>query len=144
VPAETGLEAEVGEDNLDNVGTEPETEAITEPAQGPVVFEVTMQPSDCRETEGGWASFEVKALGKGLSYRWEFSMGVEEGWGALPLPDDVEARETRGLRLEGADEAELRAWAEGLPDGISFRCVVADASGSEIVTDSVEYAPEEG
>ena len=121
------------------------------PVAAPAALSIAKQPEDCREADAdGWARFEVGAEGEGLAYRWEWAVATEAEptWAPIPIKGEDGADEALGalralgVSAEGADARELRVRAEGLPEKVRFRCVVADAAGARAESEAVAYAPE--
>ena len=90
-----------------------------------------------RATMTDWMMAEYKALKDEIAQKLKlqndlltFAVTTSIGLGAL------------GVSAEGADARELRVRAEGLPEKVRFRCVVADAAGARAESEAVAYAPE--
>ena len=148
------VEAEVDERAdvpvVDEAAAGDEAIASQDADGGPVAeaaLAILAQPGDCREPEDGVAAFRVEAAGEGLSYRWGWTADGGKTWERLPLEGEdgfegaVEALRELGLVFDGADAAELRVRVDGLPEGLSFRCVVTDVEGAAVTTDAVAFVP---
>ena len=91
-----------------------------------VLYGITAQPEAVTATAGNSASFTVKAIGKGLTYRWQaFKPGGS--W------KNVSSANT------GYNKATLKITAKAALDGYKYRCVVKDAEGHRVVSSAVTF-----
>ena len=82
---------------------------------------IVTQPTDQTVADGSEATFRIKAEGTGLSYQWETSYDGEKWTGS------------------GAASAKTEAYtfkAGKRQDGRLHRCVVKDANGNSVVSES--------
>jgi uncharacterized repeat protein (TIGR02543 family) len=84
---------------------------------------ITSQPEDFSGQVGDEVSFTVEAIGRGLSYQWQYSSDGGAHWGNSGLPGNKTATLTTTLT-----EARLV---------YRFRCVVTDGSGKKLNSDIV-------
>jgi hypothetical protein len=80
-----------------------------------VPLAITAQPVSTTVNSGELAYFEVKATGKGLKYLWQYKAAGSSAW------TDWNSKTTAKISVAYAD----------FRDGMSFRCVVTDASGKK-------------
>ena len=84
--------------------------------------QITAQPASQTGDIGGKAYFTVEANGQGLSYQWQVSTDGGKTWKDSALPGNT----TNQLSV---DIYESR-------DGYSFRCVMRDTFGSEVISET--------
>ena len=82
---------------------------------------INSQPVDYMGTAGTSAKFSVQAVGNELTYQWQLKKG--SSWANL----------TAG----GATTSTMTIKVDDSKNGKVYRCVITDAAGAEIVTDSV-------
>jgi len=82
---------------------------------------ITGQPADCYGRIGKKASFSVSATGEGLTYEWQIKKSG--GWTAYTLA--------------GYDTPNFQVSINEKTLNWSYRCVIRDASGNEVVTNEV-------
>ncbi len=83
--------------------------------------EITMQPEDYTGIVGDSIQFIVEATGTDLSYQWQLSDDDGENWRNSSVTSNV-----YGVTLSESN------------DGRSFRCVVSDCYGNEVVSDAAK------
>ena len=100
------------------VSDESGTEKISETRKANV-FAFKSQPSDETAEEGKVVTFEVSAIGRGVTYQWYY-MRPEGAW--------------RKTTVEGSNTAVLPITAGTINDGTSYRCVITDEAGNKITS----------
>ncbi|MCR5204856.1 MAG: hypothetical protein K6E47_07345 [Lachnospiraceae bacterium] len=83
-------------------------------------FSITQQPVSTTVNEKELAYFEVKAAGSGLKYLWQYKEAGKSTW------TDWTTKTTAKISVAYA----------AFRDGMSFRCVVTDASGNKLTSNA--------
>jgi hypothetical protein len=83
-------------------------------------LEIVKQPTDAVVVSGEYGNFSVAASGDDITYSWEYSFDGET-W-----------TET------GVDTRSLAAIFEDIHNNISFRCVLTDKYGTEVISDAAK------
>ena len=84
------------------------------------VLRITANPQDVTVPAGEKVTFSVKASGSGLTYRWEYSRDGGETW------KESTAKQASSISMT----------AKASFDGRLYRCVVTDAEGQQLVSES--------
>ncbi|MCR5203566.1 MAG: hypothetical protein K6E47_00745 [Lachnospiraceae bacterium] len=92
----------------------PETQIVYDN----IKLAITSQPANVTVNSGEIASFEVKATGKGLKYLWQYKEAGKNTW------TDWTSKTTAKISVAYAS----------FRDGMSFRCVVTDASNNKVTS----------
>ncbi|MCR5203470.1 MAG: hypothetical protein K6E47_00260 [Lachnospiraceae bacterium] len=95
-------------------------EAVLKYKEAEVKFAITGQPVSSTVESGNIAYFEVKATGKGMKYLWQYKNAGSSNW------TNWTSKTTAKISVAYADYR----------DGMSLRCVVTDASGSKLTSDT--------
>lgn len=87
---------------------------------------IITQPVQIQRIIGGTALFTVGAVGRGLTYQWQYRNPDGE-W------------KNNSSAMVGYNTPQMRVPAEALRDGYSYRCVVTDENGVSTTSDEVEF-----
>ena len=108
--------------NGDQIATDPVTLTVKEPS-----ITITQQPTDCTALVGSKAKFTVAAEGEGLTYQWQLKKG--SSW----------ANQNSG----GATTPTFSVNADLSRNGKTYRCLITNAEGEQIATNSVTLTVKE-
>ena len=86
-----------------------------------VVFEITKQPDSIEAVSGKYASFNIGAEGIGLTYQWQYKLPTGKSF--------VNAISA------GSNTPDWEFKVTNAMDGRSYRCIVTDANGSELISE---------
>ncbi|MBO4838665.1 MAG: hypothetical protein J5493_04775 [Lachnospiraceae bacterium] len=84
------------------------------------VLGIKTQPASVTTTKGKTVSFKVEAVGKGLTYQWQFRSSSSAEW------TDCSSA------TEGYNKATLKVVAQAHRNGYQYRCVVKDSAGNSV------------
>lgn len=84
---------------------------------------IISQPRDVTAAADSAATFRVFAIGRGLTYQWEYMPTTSTTW--------------RNNTLPGNNTDTLTFSAKAYHDGYKYRCLITDASGNTVRTDEV-------
>ncbi|MCR5204858.1 MAG: hypothetical protein K6E47_07355, partial [Lachnospiraceae bacterium] len=84
-------------------------------------FAITKQPASTTVNDGSIASFSVTATGNGLKYQWEYKLAGDTNW----------------TTWSAKTKADITVAYAAYRDGMSLRCVVTDATGTKLTTNTV-------
>ena len=79
---------------------------------------ITSSPSTKKVKAGTSVTFQVKAIGNGLSYQWQYRTGASGSW--------------KKTTATGAKTATLKVPATIKRDGYQYRCKITNAKGNVI------------
>lgn len=108
--------------NGDQIATDPVTLTVKEPS-----ITITQQPSDLSVLVGSKATFTVAAEGEGLTYQWQLKKG--SSW----------SNQNSG----GATTPTFSVNADLSRNGKTYRCLITNAEGEQIATNSVTLTVKE-
>ena len=87
-----------------------------------VKLAITSQPKDVTAAAGSSTSFTVAAQGTGLTYQWKVSTNGGSTW--------------RNATASGNKTATLKYTASSVMNGYVFKCVITDASGKTVTSNT--------
>ena len=90
------------------------------------VLGIKTQPSSVTVAAGNQATFKVVAVGKGLTYQWQWRKNSSSAWN-----DCTSA-------TEGYNTATLKVTATAARNGYQYRCVVSDSAGNSVNSNSAK------
>ncbi|MCR5203468.1 MAG: hypothetical protein K6E47_00250 [Lachnospiraceae bacterium] len=82
---------------------------------------ITQQPVNATVNDGAIASFSVKATGSGLKYQWQYKLAGDSSW----------------TTWSSKTKADITVAYAAYRDGMSLQCIITDASGAQLTTDTV-------
>lgn len=85
---------------------------------------ITRQPTNFTAAVGMVVSFSVEAEGEGLTYLWQRRYNANAAWGS----DFAGASKTNSISFTAA----------AYQSGYGYRCIITDANGESVTTDTVE------
>ena len=110
----------------ESIKDESEKSVISESATVTIVedvikeLKITEQPKDVATKAGEAAKFSITAVGKGLTYQWQYMSVGGKGWG----------------NLSGGTSATLTKYPPATWNGWKIRCVIKDETGKTVISES--------
>ena len=93
---------------------------VTEEPEEPIELQILSDPENYAGAKGETAVFEIKAVGTGLNYQWQYCNASSNIW--------------RDSSMKGSSTSRLSVEVAGYRDGQKYRCVVTDAEGNTAVS----------